>query len=141
MDKVDVHKRICEELNALYARKNADYGDSFTRNYGEFGLVYPIMHLQEKLDRIKSLRNKDAHVTDESIIDTLRDLANYSIMTLVEMSHGEPDMINKKGIHAAGCFRECLCITCARDHDMCCKDHGHRYCHVNMCPDYVPEEG
>jgi hypothetical protein len=83
-EKVCLHSEICEELNALYERKNADYGDSFTRNYNEFGIVYPIMHFQEKLDRLKSLMTKDAQVTDESLEDTLMDLANYAIMTLVE---------------------------------------------------------
>ena len=87
MSKVDVHKKICEELNALYARKNADYGDSFGKSFTEYGLTMACIRLEDKLNRIKALRNKDAQVADESITDTLMDLANYSIMTLVEMRH------------------------------------------------------
>lgn len=164
MSKVDIHKKICEELNALYARKNADYGDSFTRNYNEFGIVYPIMHFQEKLDRLKSLMTKDAQVADESITDTLMDLANYSIMTLVEMRHpvtkftdALTDMAQaaqvvidggsvEKVEHDSVCKMtdpHCLCNSCARDRDACCSDENHLplVCPMTACPDYVPEEG
>lgn len=82
--KVYIHAAICSELNALYERKNHDYGDSFSRNYEEFGIVYPLIHLQEKLDRLKSLRKNVAMVEEESIEDTLLDLSNYAIMTVVE---------------------------------------------------------
>lgn len=164
MGKVDIHKRICEELNALYACKNADYGDSFTRNYNEFGIVYPIIHLQEKLDRIKALRNKDAQVVDESITDTLMDLANYSIMTLVEMLHPVTkftdalmDMAQsaqavidgestKKVEHDQFCTEDtpyCQCNTCVKDYPDCCSanEHMNHSCPMSNCPDYVPEEG
>jgi hypothetical protein len=154
MSKIDVHKRICEELNALYARKNADYGDSFTRNYNEFGIVYPIMHFQEKLDRLKSITNKDAQVTDESITDTLMDLANYSIMTLVELAQGNYNIATPKGKneppergdHDPNCRNTCQCMTCVRDNthspeEACCYQHIGVACGVKDCPDYVPEEG
>jgi hypothetical protein len=81
--KTDLHASICAELTALYERKNHDYGDSFAQNYDEFGMVYPIIHLKEKLDRLKSICNDGAKV-HESIEDTLLDLANYAIMTVAE---------------------------------------------------------
>ena len=144
MSKVDIHKKICEELNALYARKNADYGDSFTRNYNEFGIVYPIMHFQEKLDRLKSLMTKDAQVSDESITDTLMDLANYSIMTLVEMRIDGESV--EKVEHDPFCIMDtphCQCNTCTKDCPDCCSDgeHMNHHCPMRECPDYVPEEG
>lgn len=83
--KVDLHGEICKDLNALYERKNNDYGDSFGKSYEEYGLTMVCIRLEDKLNRLKSLRTKEAEVTDESIEDTLMDLANYSIMTLVEM--------------------------------------------------------
>lgn len=85
MKKSEIHAQICSELTALYERKNHDYGDSFKKNFDEFGSVYPIIHLSEKLDRLKTLMCcEDQKVNDESIEDTLMDLANYAIMTLVE---------------------------------------------------------
>jgi len=87
MEKINTHFEICKRLNALYAQKNHDYGDSFGKNYAEYGNVYPIIHLSEKLDRLKTLvKGNDQKVVNESIEDTLLDLANYAIMTVVERS-------------------------------------------------------
>lgn len=83
--KVQMHADICQSLNALYERKNADYGDSFAKSFEEYGLAAPCIRLEDKLNRLKSLRKRPAQVKDESIEDTLLDLANYAIMTLVEM--------------------------------------------------------
>ena len=142
MNKVEKHAQICKELNELYARKNADYGDSFGKSFAEYGLTMACIRLEDKLNRIKSLTKQAAQVSDESIVDTLMDLANYSIMTLVELAQGE----HKKGDHCDDCFlHKCLCNTCVRDnsHDpidkACCDKHGFKRCAVTECPDYVKE--
>lgn len=85
MNKIERHAAICTSLNDLYARKNADYGDSFGKSYREYGLIMVCIRLEDKLNRLKSLAKQAARVKDESIGDTLMDLANYAIMTLVEM--------------------------------------------------------
>lgn len=82
--KVAVHASICSELTALYERKNHDYGDSFGKGFAEYGMTMPCIRLEDKLNRLKSLLKSDAQVKDESIDDTLMDLANYAIMTLIE---------------------------------------------------------
>lgn len=80
------HKKICEELTALYERKNHDYGDSFHQLYEEYGIAAVGIRLSDKLNRFKQLSaGKAQKVHDESIKDTLIDLANYSIMALMEM--------------------------------------------------------
>ena len=84
MEKVDKHRVICSDLTALYARKNHDYGDSFGKGFAEYGMTMPIIRLEDKLNRLKSLLKSAAQVKDESIEDTLMDLANYAIMTLIE---------------------------------------------------------
>lgn len=85
MNKVETHKSICEALNALYERKNHDYGDSFAKSFKEYGMAMPCIRLEDKLNRLKALTKENARVSDESIEDTIMDLANYAIMTLVEM--------------------------------------------------------
>jgi hypothetical protein len=86
VNKTDIHNQICQELNALYDRKNKDYGDSFSKSYTEYGMSMPCIRLEDKLNRLKSLtKNNTQEVNDESIEDTLMDLANYSIMTLIEL--------------------------------------------------------
>lgn len=82
--KVQHHAQICQKLNEIYAQKNHDYGDSFGKGYAEYGEVMAIIRLEDKLNRLKSLRTADPLVKDESTNDTLMDLANYAIMTLIE---------------------------------------------------------
>ena len=83
--KIELHSRICSDLTALYERKNHDYGDSFGKSFKEYGMAMPCIRLEDKLNRLKALtRNGNQQVSDESIDDTLMDLANYAIMTLVE---------------------------------------------------------
>lgn len=82
--KVRHHASICEDLNEIYAQKNHDYGDSFGKGYAEYGMVMAVIRLEDKLNRLKSLIKAEALVKDESINDTLMDLANYAIMTVIE---------------------------------------------------------
>lgn len=91
MEKQNINEReriffnICEELKAIYKAKNADYGDSFTKLFKEYGITYSIIHLEEKLNRIKSLQKKSNDVDGETYIDSLKDMVNYGILTLMEL--------------------------------------------------------
>ena len=82
--KAEIHAQICAELNATYKRKNADYGDSFSLLREEYPDAI-LIRLTDKLNRLKTLFTSEAQVTDESVRDTLLDLANYAILELVEM--------------------------------------------------------
>lgn len=85
MNKVDIHRKICDRLNETYSAKNADYGDSFARVRREEGDTAILVRLKDKLYRLETLlHGADAKVKDESVDDTLLDLANYCIMELVE---------------------------------------------------------
>ena len=91
MDNISKHYEIAKELNKLYAKKNEDYGDSFHKSYEEYGMTMPCIRLEDKLNRFKTLiKNGKQQVNDESIEDTLKDLANYAIMTLMEL-RGQKD--------------------------------------------------
>ena len=85
LSKVQRHAEICKEINNLYERKNHDYGDSFHQTFVE-GMAMARIRLGDKFSRFKTLsRGGEQKVNDESIRDTLIDLANYAIMTVVEM--------------------------------------------------------
>ena len=89
--KVERHEKLCQELNTLYAKKNKDYGDSFHQTFLEEGYAMSRIRLSDKLNRFKSLsRRGTQEVKDESLRDTLIDLANYALMTILEME-GEND--------------------------------------------------
>lgn len=78
-------KTICEDMLKTYISKNEDYGDSFSILFKKYGMTYPIIHLQEKINRIEALQNKENKVKGETYIDSLKDLANYAILTLIEI--------------------------------------------------------
>ena len=94
-DKVLRHRELCMGLNVLYAKKNHDYGDSFHQTYIEEGMAMPRIRLGDKFSRFKTLSrilssdSDQQAVTDESIRDTLLDLANYSIMTVLEIDDAQ----------------------------------------------------
>lgn len=88
--KIEKHKLICQKLNAIYKFENEDYGDSFGKSYKEYGLTMSCMRLEDKLNKLKSLNSsKNVKITGKSIEDTLMDLANYAIMTLIELDGEE----------------------------------------------------
>ena len=94
--KLCLHKDFCDTLNIIYRQKNHDYGDSFAKVRS----VVPnaiLVRLMDKLERLKTLLGKgeQAQVVDESIYDTLIEMANYCIMEVVERRL-ELDALNEK---------------------------------------------
>ncbi len=94
-------KNITSKMAETYEKKNHDYGDSFSKSLDKFGLVASVVRMGDKMNRIESLINKSIQnpaypsvsvkdvnlVKDESIKDTLLDLANYAIMTVMWMDN------------------------------------------------------
>ena len=83
--KTQRHADICAELNGIYQRKNADYGDSFGETIRKLGIISAITRITDKVNRLQSLCVRAARVSDESVRDTLLDLANYAIMSVIEL--------------------------------------------------------
>jgi hypothetical protein len=79
------HMEVIEEIHNTFKIKNADYGNSFGEQYEEYGLLSAVIRLDDKMRRLKQLLKQDAQVKDESIRDTVLDLANYAIMTVMEL--------------------------------------------------------
>lgn len=82
---IELHKKILNEIHDTYKRKNADYGNSFGEQFIEYGLLSAVIRLDDKMRRLKQLLKNEAQVKDESIRDTLLDLSNYAIMTIMEL--------------------------------------------------------
>lgn len=84
INKVQVHADICNALNGIYERKNHDYGDSFAKLRNEIPNAI-LVRIYDKYSRLKTLmQGAEQKVNDESIDDTLMDLANYCILELIE---------------------------------------------------------
>jgi len=76
-------RKIALSIAETLEKKNHDYGDSFSKLYREFGDLSAVIRLTDKLERFKSLINNKQKVSDESIDDTLMDLAGYAILTII----------------------------------------------------------
>lgn len=99
MAALEEYKQIIKELQDTYERKNHDYGDSFAILYEKYGLKSTVIRLWDKVLRLETLSEKGGKVEDESIEDTLLDLANYAIMTVAErrrQARGEEKWLARK---------------------------------------------
>lgn len=79
-------QKILKQLEETYKTKNADYGDSFSQSINEFGLLAGVIRIGDKYNRLKNLalNSEIRQVEDETISDTLLDMANYCIMLKIE---------------------------------------------------------
>ncbi len=81
-------EEITSKIADTLKRKNHDYGNSFSMLYKRIGMDYAYGHMAEKLERIWTLMHNDAQV-EESINDSLLDLAGYAILTLAHRTKSE----------------------------------------------------
>lgn len=84
-------KKITKEMVELYSRKNTDYGGSFDQSLDEDGLLVAKIKFKDKLNRFSQLIDNEALVYDETMRDTLIDLGNYAIMTLMWLDENATD--------------------------------------------------
>jgi len=102
------YDKVVKRLRFIYERKNTDYGDSFNISLDKFGVIAYVVRAGDKMHRIEKLISREALVDDESFEDTIRDLANYSIMTLMwleskkEEDKEVTDATETRGHHTPG---------------------------------------
>ncbi len=103
-DNLKKFDKITRKQRETYERKNTDYGDSFNISLDKFGLIAFVVRAGDKMSRIESLVGKQALVGDESMKDTISDLANYCTMALMWLDNDkeEVDAIQKGQPHIPG---------------------------------------
>ena len=86
-DEINVFRSYAEFLAETFARKRADYGPTTTETFEKFGPVSMLVRMHDKLGRLDNLlgNGQVPRVHEESIEDTLVDLANYALITLLEL--------------------------------------------------------
>jgi len=97
-NRVQRFEEITNAMFDLYKRKNADYGNSVAKTFDEYGLVSFLVRIEDKLNRVATLTKKsttEQQVKDEKIEDTLLDLANYSIMALIELDRVKSEQVKE----------------------------------------------
>lgn len=86
MDKKQRFGDLAKEITETYIKKNNDYGDSFGISVNKYGLIAALTRISDKFNRLENLILTDnALVEDESVRDTLLDLATYCLMTVMEI--------------------------------------------------------
>lgn len=82
----DMHQHILDEIHCTYLKKNERYGNSFSAQFEKHGLLSSVIRLEDKFRRFEQLAtHQDMDGLDESIEDTLLDMANYAILTVMEL--------------------------------------------------------
>lgn len=88
------HQELCNYLhNELWLPKNTDYGNSFHDLYNDLGIISAVTQIVHKCNRIKTVAKMKANGknpnVNESLRDTLLDMANYCVMTVMELDREE----------------------------------------------------
>ena len=89
-DKYARHKEITDYMHKTYVSKNKDYGNSFERTHKEIGSRASLGRIADKFYRLQNIiLNDEQLVEDETVKDTLIDMANYAIMFAMELEEEE----------------------------------------------------
>ena len=84
--------KYTNNLAEILQEKNDAYGDSFTKSVDEDGLLVLKIRLGDKFNRVSSLIKKgELKENDESLEDTLLDMAGYSILGLKYLKEHEDE--------------------------------------------------
>lgn len=86
--------KVSDEVKDLLIRKNADYGDSFSKQFKKYGIMSALIRIDDKISRLETLTSGHTAQVDESIEDSLLDLVGYATLAVVELrksKEGEND--------------------------------------------------
>ena len=125
INKVKRFREIVNAMADLYEKKNSNYGDSFGKLFHDLGPTSGLVPLHNKLDRLTSLIAKSDKNNFESVEDTLKDLACYAIMNLIETEIekekglkiaetwvDDNDWLKQSEYSTQGIFSKSPCNTC-----------------------------
>ena len=82
--------KYTDHLADVLNQKNLAYGDSFSKSVDKYGLSVIGVRLSDKYNRIEHLiTHHELKENDESLEDTLLDMAGYSILALKYLEEHE----------------------------------------------------
>lgn len=90
MAKVNANdvKVLLKTMGDIFEVKNEKYGNSFEISLDKYGKIAALTRISDKFNRVENLLlNNDNGTDDETVFDTLIDLANYCVMTAVYMQN------------------------------------------------------
>ncbi|MCX7924156.1 MAG: DUF1599 domain-containing protein [Clostridia bacterium] len=75
-----------------FVDKNVAYGDSFGKQFQKYGPISALVRVNDKFSRVEALTlGAQNNVSDESIEDTLIDMATYCLMWVYEHRRANKD--------------------------------------------------
>ena len=102
MNRIENYKKLQANMLQTFVDKDSDYGDSFGKTFEKYGIVSALTRMSDKMNRIDNLTNAAFQSTiddgdtkmrvDESIEDTLLDLANYAMLTYLQIHNFDEDL-------------------------------------------------
>lgn len=93
MTREEQHELITQELHSMYRDKNKKYGDAFGETIRKYGKIAGLTRLHDKFSRIESFILNGYEDSEESLIDSLNDIANYAIMLRLEIEYLRSDVV------------------------------------------------
>ena len=82
-------RKMLTIMGNTFALKNKNYGSSVEISLNKYGLIAALTRISDKFNRAETLiLNNNAGTDDESLVDTLIDMANYCMMTAVYIKNG-----------------------------------------------------
>lgn len=92
-NKYEEHLYTMLDIHELYYTKNKDYGDAFTQSLDKHGPIAALVRMEDKWNRLSNLMSTgtEGYIKNESVEDTLIDLANYAIMTALYLRGNRTD--------------------------------------------------
>lgn len=84
-------KELTTKMYETFKKKRNDYGPSTRDTWEKYGPISMLVRMDDKMNRFKNLAIDDVKqlVKDESVKDTLLDLANYALITILELEYQE----------------------------------------------------
>lgn len=88
VNEVEIRKAL-SKMGDVFAVKNKKYGNSFEISLDKYGIIAALTRISDKFNRVENLIiNNDKGTDDESLLDTLLDMANYCVMTAIYLKNG-----------------------------------------------------
>lgn len=93
-ENVTKFREEVDKMTETYIRKNHDYGDSYARSVDELGVIGGVAPIYNKCNRLVQLaKSENPLVSNESLSDTLMDMASYCIMLKMAIDDNEQDSL------------------------------------------------
>lgn len=90
MSNIEKMAALLKQELQTYKIKNEKYGNSFDLSVKKYGLISALTRMSDKWNRIENLiLTHDNGTDDESLKDSLMDLANYCNMTALILERDE----------------------------------------------------